>query len=144
MRALYGAAMILVLGMLAAAVPSLSGEAKLATDEAVREGMIAIRDLVRLNHSLITHRRMPPDHAQRFAKAIKAQADVILATSKVSGEAKQRLAALLNEVVAGVDAVAHPERGVAPMDGLVRVDEALAQYPQAFDHPGWAPVQSLE
>jgi hypothetical protein len=30
------------------------------------------------------------------------------------------------------------------MDGLVRVDEALAQYPQAFDHPGWAPVQSLE
>jgi hypothetical protein len=26
----------------------------------------------------------------------------------------------------------------------VRVDEALAGYPRAFDHPGWAPVQSLD
>jgi hypothetical protein len=87
---------------------------------------------------------MPPDHAQRFAKAIKTQADTILATSKVSGAAKQRLSALLDDVVAGVDAVAHPERGTTPIDGLVAVDEALARYPEAFDHPVWAPVQSLE
>jgi hypothetical protein len=106
--------------------------------------MIAIRDLVRLNHSLITHRRMPADHAQRFARAIKAEADTILATSTVSGDAKERLSALLDEVTAGVDAVANTERGVAPMDGLVRIDEALARYPHEFDHPGWAPVQSLE
>ncbi len=117
---------------------------KLPTDAALRSGMSAIRDLVRINHSLITQRRMPPDHAARFARAIKTQADAILATSKVSGEAKQRLSALLDEVVAGVDVVAHPERGVAPMDGLVRIDEALARYPEEFDHPGWAPVQSLE
>jgi hypothetical protein len=122
----------------------VAAEQKLATDAALRSGMIAIRDLVRLNHSLITHRRMPPDHAQRFAKAILTQADTILSTSKVPGEAKQRLSALLDEVVAGVDAVAHPERGVAPIDGLVRVDEALARYPETFDHPGWVPVQSLE
>ncbi len=130
---------------LSAVMPLWAQEpAKLPTDEALRSGMIAIRDLVRLNHSLVTHRRMPPDHAQRFAQAIKVESDKILATSKVSGEAKERLSVLLNEVVAGVDAVAHPEHGVAPMDGLVRVDEALAQYPKEFDHPDWAPVQSLE
>ena len=133
------ALIILLLGTIGAA-----GEEKLPTDAAVRSGMIAIRDLVRLNHSLITHRRMPPDHAQRFARAIKAQADTILATGTTSGKAKQRLSSLLDEVIAGVDAVAHPERGVAPMDGLIRIDEALARYPEAFDHPGWAPVQSLE
>ena len=117
---------------------------KLATDEAVRSGMIAIRDLVRINHSLITHRRMPPDHAARFAKAIDAQADTILATSTIASASKQKLRVLLDEITAGVEVVAHPERGVAPIDGLIRVDEALARYPQVFDHPGWAPVQSLD
>jgi hypothetical protein len=87
---------------------------------------------------------MPADHAARFATAIKAQADTILAASKVSGEAKERLSALLDEVVAGVEAVAHPERGVAPIDGLVRVGTALARYPKEFDHFGWVPVQSAE
>jgi hypothetical protein len=145
MPGLRVALMVLLLGALGAgATPGKAEPAKLATDAAVRSGMLAIRDLVRLNHSLVTHRRMPPDHAQRFAKAIGAQADTILATSTISGAAKERLAALLAEVTAGVEAVAHPERGVAPMDGLVRVDEALARYPQEFDHPGWAPVQSLE
>lgn len=118
--------------------------AKLATDEALRSGMIAIRDLVRINHSLVTHRRMPPDHAARFARAIKQQADSILATSTVASATKDQLRALLDEITAGVEVVAHPERGIAPIDGLVRVDEALARYPQEFDHPGWAPVQSLE
>lgn len=117
---------------------------KLATDEPLRSGMISIRDLVRINHSLVTHRRMPPDHAARFAQAIRQQADTILATSTVPAASKEKLRALLDEITAGVEAVAHPERGVAPIDGLIRVDEALARYPQEFDHPGWAPVQSLD
>jgi len=118
--------------------------AKLATDAPLRTGMIAIRDLVRINHSLVTHRRMPPDHAARFAQAIKLQADTILATSTVPAGTKEKLRALLDEITAGVEVVAHPERGIAPIDGLIRVDEALARYPREFDHPGWAPVQSLE
>ena len=121
-----------------------AAETKFATDPALREGMIAIRNLLRLNQSLVTHRRMPPDHAQRFAKSIRAEADKILASSTVSGAAKVRLAALLDEIVAGVEAVAHPQRGVTPIDGIVRADEALAQYPRAFDHSGWAPLQSAE
>lgn len=124
--------------------PQQQAAAKLATDEALRSGMIAIRDLVRINHSLVTHRRMPPDHAARFAQAITAQADTILATSTVSASAKEKLRVLLDEITGGIEAVAHPERGVAPIDGLIRADEALARYPREFDHPGWAPVQSLE
>lgn len=132
-------------GQAFAAEPS-SDEAtqKWPTDHAVRTGMLAIRDLVRTNHSLITHRRMPPDHAQRFARAIQEEADKILATSRIPGTAKASLAQLLAQVTAGVEAVAHPDKGVAPMDGLIRVDEALARYPKEFDHYGWAPAQSLE
>ena len=103
--------------------------ARWPTDEPVRKGMLAIRDLVRLNHSLITHRRMPPDHAARFAKAIKTQADTILATSKASGAARERLRALTDAIIAGVEAVAGRNKDVSPIDGLVRIDEALARYP---------------
>jgi hypothetical protein len=116
----------------------------LATDAPARDGMLAIRDLVRLNHSLVTHRRMPPDHAARFAKQVKAEADKIAATSRMSGEARAKLQTLLAEIVAGIDAVAGREAGVSPMDGLVRADEALARYAQEFDHPGWVPLQSLD
>ncbi len=126
-------------------VPAAGGVvAPLPTDEAVRRGMLAIRDLVRLNHSLVTHRRMPPDHAARFAKQVKVEADTILATSKIAGEGRDRLRGVLDEIVAGIEAVAGRDKAVSPLDGLVRADEALARYASEFDHRGWAPLQSLD
>ena len=126
-------------------VPPAGGVvAPLPTDEAVRRGMLAIRDLVRLNHSLVTHRRMPPDHAARFARQVKVEADTILATSKLAGEGRAKLRTVLDGIVAGIVAVAGPDKAVSPLDGLVRADEALARYAKEFDDPGWAPLQSLD
>ena len=75
---------------------------------------------------------------------MKIEADRILAASKISGEAREKLRALLDEIVAGIGAVAKPEAGVSPLDGLVRADEALARYAKEFDHPGWAPSVARE
>jgi hypothetical protein len=124
--------------------PAGHASAPLPTDEPVRNGMLAIRDLVRINHSLVTHRRMPPDHAARFARQVKVEADGILATSKISGAARDKLCALLDDIVAGIEAVAGRDKIVSPLDGLVRADAALARYPQEFDDPDWAPLQSLD
>jgi hypothetical protein len=124
--------------------PAGEAIAPLPTDAAVRDGMVSIRDLVRTNHSLITHRRMPPDHAARFAKQVKAQADEILATSKVTGAARDKLKVLLGEIVGGIEEVAAPPSGGSAMDGLERADNALARYPAEFDHPGWVPVHALD
>jgi hypothetical protein len=124
--------------------PSGQAFAPLPTDQPVQRGMLAIRDLVRTNHSLVTHRRMPPDHAARFAKQVKSEADGILASSKIAGDARDKLRTLLDEIVAGIDAVAKPKAGTDPTAGLVRADEALARYAREFDHPGWAPLQSLD
>jgi hypothetical protein len=143
-------AIVLVLLSLPAApaerlVPSSGAAfAPLPTDEPVRLGMLAIRDLVRINHSLVTHRRMPPDHAQRFAKQVKAESEKILSTTKLSGDGREKLRGLLDEVVAGIDAVAKPAAGADPLDGLVRADEALARYGKEFDHPDWPPLQALD
>ena len=124
--------------------PAGQAFAPLPTDQPVQKGMLAIRDLVRINHSLVTHRRMPPDHAARFARQVKAEAAGILASSKIAGDSREKLRALLDEIVAGIDAVAKPEAGADPMAGLVSADEALARYGNEFDHPGWAPLQSLD
>lgn len=118
--------------------------APLPTDAAVQKGMTAIRDLVATNHSLVTHRRMPPDHALRFAAQVKVEADRILATSSLSGEARDKLKALLEEIVTGLGAVAKPAEGATAMEGLARADAALARYPEEFDHPGWKPLQAVE
>ena len=118
--------------------------APLPTDEPVRKGMLAIRDLVRTNHSLVTHRRMPPDHAQRFARQVKAETEKILSTTKLSGDGREKLRGILDEVVAGIEAVAKPAAGADPLDGLVRADEALARYGKEFDHPDWPPLQALD
>ena len=128
----------------AAETQAAQADEKWPTDYALRSGMLVIRDLVRTNHSLVTHRRMPPDHAKRFAAAIQSEAASILATSTVPGTAKAVLSDILNEITQGVEAVAHQQEGVSPIDGLIRVDEALARYPKEFDHPDWEPVQSLE
>lgn len=118
--------------------------APLPTDAAVQKGMAAIRDIVRTNHSLVTHRRMPPDHAQRFAAQVKVEADRILATTSLSGDALGKLKVLLEEVVNGLGAVAKPAEGTDAIDGLGRVDAALARYPSEFDDPTWKPLQAAE
>ncbi|MEO8421006.1 MAG: hypothetical protein ABI457_07405 [Hyphomicrobium sp.] len=143
-------ALLLAVPSLAAAetggmIPPAGGAfAPLPTDAPVQKGMLTIRDLVRTNHSLVTHRRMPPDHAARFAKQVKAEADGILGATMIAGDAREKLRALLDEIVAGVESVAKPAAGEDPMAGLVRADEALARYPLEFDHPGWEPLQSLD
>lgn len=118
--------------------------APLPTDAAVRKGMSTIRDIVVTNHSLVTHRRMPPDHAVRFAAQVKVEADKILATTSLSGDALDKLKALLEEIVTGLGAVAKPAEGMTAMDGLAKVDAALARYPEEFDDPDWKPLQSVE
>src|SRR5262245_48086799 len=91
----------LIIGVSAAA--HVRAAERLPTDEPVRQGMVTIRNLVRTNHSLVTHRRMPPDHAARFAKQVKVEADEILATTKVPNAARDKLKALLDEVIAGIE-----------------------------------------
>lgn len=118
--------------------------APLPTDAAVQKGMAAIRDIVSTNHSLVTHRRMPPDHALRFAAQVKVEADRILATTSLSGDARDKLKALLEEIVTGLGAVAKPDEGTGAIDGLARVDAALARYPAEFDDPTWKPLQAAE
>ncbi|MNC91751.1 hypothetical protein D3C83_80630 [compost metagenome] len=75
---------------------------------------------------------------------MKAESEKILSTTKLSGDGREKLRGVLDEIVASIDAVAKPAAGADPLDGLVQADEALARYGKEFDHPDWPPIQSLD
>ena len=99
--------------------------------------MAAIRTLVAQHHSLVTHRRLPPDMAVRFAAQVRNLTESIVANSSVSGVSADALAPLLGSINDGAEAIAGRKPEVGPMDGLFQIDEAIAAYGSRFDHPNW-------
>jgi hypothetical protein len=116
-------------------------DAKWPTDEIVRTGMAAIRKATRDNHTLVTHRRMPPASARSFADSIAKEARRIRDGAQIPPEARQDLEPLLDDIVAGAEAVAGRGGELTPIDGIVRIDSALARYPVRFDDPTWQPLR---
>ena len=115
--------------------------AKFPTDEALRARMAAIRKVTVDNHTLVTHRRMPLTEARRFAEIVTREAREIKANAGLSGEAKAEIEALLGEIVTGAEAVAGRGGEVTAIDGIVRIDAALARYGERFDDPSWRPLR---
>lgn len=115
--------------------------APLPTDEPVRKGMDAIRDLVKANHALAVHRSMTPEQGVDFARKVHNEAAKIRKQTKLSGEALERLSERLSEIEAGADQVEGTQPGADPADGMLQIDAVLEKYPTEFDHPDWVPVK---
>lgn len=115
--------------------------AKWETSEPVREGMKAIRDIVLENHTLITHRRMPPARARSMAAEIKRHVETMSANMALPPDADAAARALLTRIVEGADAIAGGNAEVTQIDGVVDIDAALRDYAERFDHPGWQPLR---
>jgi hypothetical protein len=130
------------MGAVAAAEPAgVEQGTKWPTDEPVRRAMKAVRDIVVRDHSLVTHRRMPPAGARSFHAAVKSEVERMLAETTVAPEANAALKALAGAIVGGAEAVAGMKRAVEPIDGMVAIDDALADYARRFDDPGWQPLR---
>lgn len=130
------------LGVVATAEPAAAEQgSKWASDEPVRRAMKAVRDLVARDHSLVTHRRMPPAGARAFHAAVKTEIERMLADAKVAPEADAALRTIGAEIISGAEAVAGMKKDVEPIDGIVAIDEALADYARRFDDPGWQPLR---
>jgi len=131
---------VLALALLAAQ-GARADDAKWPADDVLRSGMTAIRKLTLDSHTLVTHRRMPPAEAQSFAGKISKEASRIRTSAEIPAAAKERLDALLDEIVRGADAVAGRDGQAAAIDGILQIDEALARYPREFDDPTWQPLR---
>lgn len=134
------AALVAMAASIAIAGDTVQG-AKFPTDEALRAHMAAIRKATLDSHTLVTHRRMPVAEARRFAEFVMREAREIKAHVALSGEAKTEIEALLGEIVIGAEAVAGWGGDVTAIDGIVRIDAALARYGKRFDDPTWRPLR---
>jgi hypothetical protein len=114
---------------------------KWPADDALRNGMAAIRSVTLDNHTLVTHRRMPPEGARKFAAAVKGHIADIRSKAKVPVAAEPALGALLDDIGSGAEAVAGRSPTLSPIDGIVAIDAALARYPRTFDDPDWKPLR---
>jgi len=103
--------------------------------------MSNIRKATLDNHTLVTHRRMPPASAIKFAETIGREVDRIKAADDILPAAKPDLDALLADIGSGGEAVAGRGGEVTPIDGILRISDALARYPERFDDPSWQPLK---
>jgi len=124
-----------------AAEPASCTDAKWPTDDTLRTAMAAIRKATLDNHTLVTHRRMPPSDARRFADMIAKETSRAREGTQVPPGAKAELDSILADIVAGAEAVAGRGDALTPIDGIIRIDAALARYPLHFDDPTWQPLR---
>lgn len=135
----------LLLGILVAVVLALSAavadEGKLATDDAVRREMKAIRDLTLNVQTLVTHRRMPPADARTYNSRVKAAIERLRSETTLDGGVRDEIENLTQDILTGAEAIGRSPSSTDAIDGIVAIDEALARYGARFDHPGWQPLR---
>lgn len=102
----------------------------------LQSGMAAIRKLVRDVHSLITHRRLPPDQARRFATDLKRYVTALKANTS-----EPRLNEILTLLAEAAEQIGAPVSGNSHLDALDKIDAALNRYPQLIDDPEWKPLR---
>lgn len=111
------------------------------TDDVVRAEMKIVRDLTLNAHTLVTHRRMPPADARTFHARVKAAVERLRGGTTLDGGARDEIEALTGQILDGAAAVAGQSKEMTPIDGIIAIDEALALYVKAFDHPDWKPLR---
>src|SRR5688572_21321126 len=90
------------IGLAVFASPPVSGaDTRWPADEALRAGMAVIRKATLDNHTLVTHRRMPPADARRFADTVANAVTRIRTESEIAPPARKEIEAILGDIASG-------------------------------------------
>lgn len=114
---------------------SLNDGARWATDEPLRTGMQRIRDAAAPAIHAGPH-SLSKEAATTLAAAVREQVNYLVANCKLEPKADAVLHVLIAELLGGAEAL---ERDPHAEGGLPRIEQALRQYPEYFEHAGWAP-----
>lgn len=113
---------------------------KWATDQALRQGMNAIR--------LSAATLLPLAHGDQandadydaFAREVTAQVEYIVQHCKLEPKADAQLHLAIGAIMAGVDMAKGEQPGVKRSEGVLKVAHTLNTYGKHFDHPNWKPL----
>jgi hypothetical protein len=121
------------------------GEAKLVlnqgkkwpTDAPLRQGMTTIRTAVAKDVEAIHAGKATPKQYQALAEKVTKEVAGIVQSCKLEPEADAQLHIVIEELMAGAEAMEGKAQGVTRQAGAERVAKALNAYGEHFDHAGW-------
>lgn len=110
---------------------------KWPTDEALRQGMVNIRNAVTPNLPAIQEDKLDTIRYDRLAGEINAQVAYIVQNCRLEKDADAMLHRVLADIMAGTDAMAGKDKQTSQRAGAIKIVHALEAYGNYFDHPGW-------
>ncbi|MCC4117726.1 hypothetical protein LLG90_20400 [Aromatoleum toluclasticum] len=120
----------------------LNAGSKWQTDAPLREGMAKIRANVEPKLDAIHTGRLTTAQYEAMGKAVDEQLAYIVGNCKLAPAADAVLHNVIAEMADGAGVVAGKQAVDDRSKGVVHIVNALNNYGQYFDHPGWKPVQA--
>jgi hypothetical protein len=148
-RAMRGALSILLLGASFAATPAMAQSApataasspatkRFATDDAVREGMVAVRTLMAAQEARIAQNQLSANDYVQLAHAIEAPMQSRIAKRSLPKAAAVAFNGSIWQDLSYCVGLMRDGRSVAVQrTGAFGVQQVLRNYPEYFEHPGW-------
>lgn len=119
----------------------LNAGKKWATDDALRQGMGAIRALAAKSLPDAHAGKLKPAAYDALAKDINAQIAGIVSNCKLDPKADAQLHIIISGLTEGIDAMQGKRAGQARAMGLVEIANTLNTYGNHFNHPGWQAIK---
>lgn len=118
---------------------SLNAGRRWATDAPLRAGMQGIRDAVSPVLTAHADKKLTPEAARALAGAVQGQVNDLFANCKLPPKADAALHVILTHLLSGTAQLAG---NPASAEGARLLAQALQQYPEYFEHPGWSPIHA--
>lgn len=110
---------------------------KWATDEALRKGMTEIRGLIDAQLPAIKKGRLKPEDYAALGSKVQGQVGYIVQNCKLDPQADANRHIILEDIIAGADAMEGKDKKVNPHAGTNKAVAGLNTYGKYFDHPNW-------
>lgn len=116
---------------------TLNHGAKWATDAPLRAGMDRIHGLVAPQLGAAHAGKLQAGQYRQLADQVGAEIAGIVADCQLEPAADAVLHVLIADLGTGVDAMSGKTAATPPVDGLLKVAQAVNQYQTYFEHPGF-------
>lgn len=117
---------------------SAKQDKKWETDEAVRQGMDSIRQLMTASRENIEKEKMTVQDYRQLADAVDKQVATIEKNHKLPKDAYKALYVVaLTDLSRGTELMRNAPKVQAQHIGALEVLQSLRNYGQYFNHPGW-------
>lgn len=122
---------------------SLNQGHKWTTDDALRSGMGNIRALVEPQVAAAHGGKLSPAQYAALARKVESEISGIVANCKLEPKADAMLHLVIADLGEGIEVMAGKNARLPAAQGLVQVAQALNEYGNHFEHPGFKPIRNL-